>query len=263
MCLIWWEQTLAVVPWSCNGPRSWDLPGALGRENLLGSWSGWANFGQVGVEWRDLLLFIILLYICNRDSESQGCLKTHYVVEDDLELLLPASLPPKFWDHKPMPPQLVYAVLRNEPRTSCTIGKPSTSWAPHPKTQSFWFVWFFPPAHIQAQTQQTQFPCVRSCEQTENFDNKEWAERPQPWSSSCWWYYHLLLPLQYHQHTNTRWFCLANSQLRLGVTLILSPRSTEYISHPDIPLSTDPLSPLFNHSQVWGCRRDHGFYPYC
>lgn len=98
----------------------------------------------MGAEWRDLLLFIILLYICNRDSESQGCLKTHYVVEDDLKLLLPAPLPPKFWDYKPMPPQLVYAVLGNESRTSCMRGKPSTSWAPHPKTQSSWFIWFSP-----------------------------------------------------------------------------------------------------------------------
>lgn len=118
-------------------------------------------------------------------------------------------------------------------------GKPSTSWAPHPKTQSSWFIWFFPPADIQAQAQQTQFPCARSCEQTESFDNREWAERLQPWSSSHWRYYHLLLPLRYQQHKNTRWLCLVNSQSQLGQPSFCLPAA----------LSTS-LTPIFFSQQI-------------
>lgn len=63
----------------CFGQRE------LGREMEAGGLT--EHFGQVGAEWRDLLLFIILLYICNRDSESQGCLKTHHQINQELCVL--------------------------------------------------------------------------------------------------------------------------------------------------------------------------------
>lgn len=48
--------------------------------------------------------------------------------EDDLELLFIILLPAECWDYgHGSPPSFTYAVVRNEPRVSCMVGKHSTN----------------------------------------------------------------------------------------------------------------------------------------
>lgn len=68
-----------------------------------------------------LFLFLLLLLI------QWLTLNTLCIAEGDLELVIFLSLSPKCWDHWQGPPCLLYAVLRTEPRASCTSGKRVTN----------------------------------------------------------------------------------------------------------------------------------------
>lgn len=49
----------------------------------------------------------------------------YYVVQDDLELLIPLPPHPKCWDDRHVSPHLVYRVLGIEPTALCTPGRHS------------------------------------------------------------------------------------------------------------------------------------------
>lgn len=79
------------------------------------------------------LSFHFILFSCDRVSCILGCSQTHYIAEDDFELLLILLfLPLECWDYRHVPLNLVYLALRIKLRALYILGMCSTNQATSP-----------------------------------------------------------------------------------------------------------------------------------
>lgn len=90
----------------CKQPTSLTLL----NKYLKGAWMiGW-------------IIILVCLFVCGTISSSQGWPQNHYVIENDLKLMITLPLPPKGRDIRQAPPHIVYAVLC-QTRVLCMLDK--------------------------------------------------------------------------------------------------------------------------------------------